>query len=64
VENVDFHAFHEHILAHVPSGTDVRKPNGDYAALAGAELDIYREAREIVEQLRCFDLDPKTWIDK
>jgi RNA-splicing ligase RtcB len=63
VENVDFHAFHEHILAHVPSGKDVRRPNEGYAALAGTELDIYCEAREIVEQLRCFEaLDRKPRI--
>jgi RNA-splicing ligase RtcB len=60
LEDVDFHAFHKHILANVPSGNAVRRTHSGYMPLAGAELEIYNEARELIEKLRCYEaLDRK-----
>lgn len=54
IDNIDFHAFHEHIRANVPSGMIVREDRLGFKPLAGEEMDIYRRAKEIVSQLFCY----------
>lgn len=50
--DIDYHAFNDYILANVPSGRDLR-------SFATEQLDeesmgIYREAKELVNRLRCY----------
>ncbi|MDO4164410.1 MAG: RtcB family protein [Bacteroides sp.] len=52
--NIDFHAFHEFIRSNVPSGKIVREDKFGFKPLVGAEMDIYREAKQIVTQLYCY----------
>ena len=54
VGEVDYHAFHEHIVANVPSGTWVREEKHGFRPLAGEAMDIYREAKQLVSRLRCY----------
>lgn len=54
VGDIDFHAFHEHILANVPSGMAVREDRKGFKPLTGEAMDIYREAKELVLSLRCY----------
>ncbi len=54
ISNIDFHAFHCHILANVPSGTWVRKEDHGFKPLTGECMDIYREAKSLVCQLYCY----------
>lgn len=49
----DFHAFNEHILANVPSGTEVRDANRGFGCLADGETALLREAKELVSGLFC-----------
>lgn len=51
---IDFHAFHRHILASVPSGMQVREEKHGFRQLVGEEMAIYREAKELVKQLHCY----------
>ncbi len=53
---IDFHAFHEHIRNHVPSGKTVREERLGFKPLSGDEMDIYREAKQLVQQLHCYRL--------
>lgn len=52
--DIDFHAFHEHIRGNVPSGMIVREERFGFRPLAGEEMDIYREAKQIVMGLYCY----------
>lgn len=52
--DIDFHAFHEHIRGNVPSGMIVREERFGFRPLAGEEMDIYREAKQIVTGLYCY----------
>lgn len=52
--DIDFHAFHEHIRSNVPSGKIVRDAKFGFRPLVGEEMDIYREAKELVIQLYCY----------
>lgn len=52
--DIDFHAFHEHIRANVPSGMTVREDRLGFRPLAGEEMDIYREAKRLVTELHCY----------
>ena len=52
--DIDFHAFHEHIRSNVPSSMIVREDRFGFKPLVGEEMDIYREAKELVIQLRCY----------
>ena len=52
--DIDFHAFHEFIRSNVPSGKIVREDRFGFRPLTGEEMDIYREAKEIVTTLRCY----------
>lgn len=54
ISDIDYHAFHQHILANVPSGMFVREPGKGFRPLVGGEMDIYREAKQIVTELRCY----------
>ena len=54
LRNIDFHAFHEHIRANVPSGKIVREDRFGFKPLVGEEMDIYREAKKLVTQLHCY----------
>lgn len=54
LEDIDFHAFHEHIRANVPSGKIVREDKFGFKPLVGEEMDIYRGAKELVTNLYCY----------
>jgi RNA-splicing ligase RtcB len=54
VADIDFHAFNEHIVSNVPSGMIVREERFGFKPLAGDDMDIYREAKELVTELRCY----------
>lgn len=54
MEDIDFHAFHQHIRANVPSGMIVREDKFGFKPLVNEEMDIYREAKDLVTQLRCY----------
>lgn len=63
--DIDFHAFHEHIRANVPSGMTVREDRLGFGPLAGEEMDIYREAKRLVTELHCYrDLKDSGRINK
>lgn len=65
VENIDFHGFHEYIRSNVPSGKISREEKFGFRPLAGEEMDIYREAKELVKQLRCYrELKDQARINK
>ena len=51
-EPVDYHALNEFILHNIPSGRGIR--DGRYVPLAPKHMDAYREAKELVKQLRCY----------
>lgn len=50
-KDIDWHALNEFIVHNIPSGRNHR--NSDYAALTDKYMDGYREAKEIVKDLRC-----------
>ena len=52
--DIDFHAFHEFIRSNVPSGKIVREDRFGFRPLTGEEMDIYRETKQIVTELRCY----------
>ncbi len=52
--DIDFHSFHRHILANVPSGKWAREEKKGFKPLAGCEMDIYREAKCLVTELHCY----------
>ena len=52
--DIDFHAFHEFIRSNVPSGKIVREDRFGFRPLTGEEMDIYREAKQMVTELRCY----------
>lgn len=52
--DIDFHAFNAHILANVPSGMWVREERRGFKPLVGEEMELYREAKRLVMQLRCY----------
>ena len=54
IEDIDYHAFNEHIRANVPSGMIVREDKFDFKPLELEEMDIYREAKKLVTELRCY----------
>lgn len=62
---IDFHLFHEHIRANVPSGKIAREEKFGFRPLVGEEMEIYREAKRLVTQLRCYrDLRQSDRINK
>ena len=54
VQGIDFHAFNENIRANVPSGMIVREDKFGFKPLVHEEMDIYRDAKKIVTELRCY----------
>lgn len=63
--DIDFHAFHQHILGSVPSGMHYREERKGFKPLVGVEMDIYREAKELVAGLYCYrDLKETGRINK
>ena len=50
--NIDFHALNEFILKNIPSGRNVRDEN--YNPLPDKFLHLYREAKDIIKDLRCY----------
>ena len=54
VDNIDFHAFNEHINANVPSGMFYREEKRGFKPLTGEEMDIYREAKDLLNSLYCY----------
>ncbi len=54
IGDIDFHAFNEHIRATVPSGMIVREDRLGFKPLVHEEMDIYREAKKLVTELRCY----------
>lgn len=54
LSHIDYHAFHEHIRGNVPSGMWVREEKRGFKPLVGEELDIYREAKQLVTELYCY----------
>lgn len=63
--DIDYHAFHEHIRSHVPSGMIVREDRFGFKPLVGEEMDIYREAKKLVTDLYCYrEIKDSTRINK
>ncbi|MDE6480829.1 MAG: RtcB family protein [Muribaculaceae bacterium] len=54
LSDIDYHAFHEHIHGNVPSGKIVREDRFGFKPLVGEEMDIYREAKQMVTELYCY----------
>lgn len=54
ISDIDYHAFHEHIRGNVPSGKIVREDRFGFKPLIGEEMDIYREAKQMVTELHCY----------
>ncbi len=54
LSGIDFHAFHEHIRGNVPSGMRVREDRFGFEPLVGEEMEIYREAKQLVTELYCY----------
>ena len=54
VRNIDFHAFHKHINSNIPSGMGIREEKRGFKPLIHEEMDIYREAKKLVMELRCY----------
>lgn len=54
IPGIDYHAFHEHIRGNVPSGMIVREERFGFKPLVGEEMEIYREAKQLVASLRCY----------
>lgn len=54
LSGIDFHAFHEHIRGNVPSGMIVREDRFGFKPLVGEEMEIYREAKQLVTELYCY----------
>jgi RNA-splicing ligase RtcB len=54
ITDIDFHAFNEHIISNVPSGMIVREDRFGFKPLVNEEMDIYREAKKLVTDLRCY----------
>ena len=52
--DIDFHAFNEHIHSSVPSGKIVREDRFGFKPLVGEEMEIYRDARQLVTELYCY----------
>lgn len=65
IGNIDFHAFHEFIRANVPSGKIAREDKFGFVPLVGDEMEIYREAKNLVKELYCYrELKDSSRINK
>ena len=54
VNDIDYHGLHEHIRTNVPSGKIVREDKFGFKPLIGEEMEIYREAKELIKGLYCY----------
>lgn len=54
LDDIDYHAFHEHIRGNVPSGKIVREDKFGFKPLVGEEMEIYREAKKLITELYCY----------
>lgn len=54
LSDIDYHAFNEHILANIPSGMRVREDKYGFTPLGVDEMDIYREAKQLLTELYCY----------
>ena len=54
ISGIDYHAFHEHIYGNVPSGKIVREDRFGFKPLVDEEMEIYREAKQLVTELYCY----------
>ena len=54
IDEIDFHSFNEHINSNVPSGMWIREEKKGYKPLINDEMDIYREAKELLNSLYCY----------
>ena len=54
ISGIDYHAFHEHIRGTVPSGKIVREDRFGFKLLVDEEMEIYREAKQLVTELYCY----------
>lgn len=65
IKEIDFHAFNEHIQANVPSGMIVREDKFGFKPLVNEEMEIYREAKKMITELRCYrDLKKTDRVNK
>ena len=65
MEDIDYHAFNEHINGNVPSGMFYREEKRGFKPLAGEEMEVYREAKELLNSLHCYrDLKNQDRIKK
>lgn len=65
IGEIDFHAFNEHIRTNIPSGMTVREDKFGFKPLVHEGMDIYREAKKLVTELRCYrDLNYSDRINK
>lgn len=51
-KEIDFHALHTYILSAIPSGRHIRDEK--YIALPARYMERYREAKDLILQLRCY----------
>ena len=64
-DNIDFHAFNDHILSNIPSGMHYREENKGFKPLVGEEIELYREGKELLKSLYCYrDLKNQDRIKK
>lgn len=54
ISDIDYHAFHEHINANVPSGMWIREEKKGFKPLVQDEMEIYREAKTLLNSLYCY----------
>lgn len=54
VTDIDYHGLHEHIRTNVPSGKITREDKFGFKPLIGEEMDIYREAKDLIKGLYCY----------
>lgn len=54
VNDIDYRAFHEYIRASVPSGGIAREDKFGFKPLIGEEMEVYREAKELIKGLYCY----------
>lgn len=52
VGDMDYHALNEFILYHIPSGRNYR--DSHYTPLPPKYMDVYRAAKDLIKQLRCY----------
>ena len=65
MDDIDFHAFNGHINTYVPSGMNYREENLGFKPLVGDEIEVYREATEMLNSLHCYrDLKNQDRIKK